>query len=339
MMDTLDDFFQLWFVEMEWQYEWAFYVLPLPLLALLLPRAQRQLAALKLPFFSTLETRTSKPKFRWPWLFAIVPIWALLVVTAAGPIQLGKSIALPSEGRDILLAIDLSGSMGYEDMVLKGREVDRLTAVQNIAGDFIKGREGDRIGLVLFATQAYLMAPLTPDRRTVYQLLRESEIGLAGGQSTAIGDAIGMGIKHLQKRPADHRILILLTDGESNEGVPPIQATEYAKAADVKVYTIGFGSRRGIDTRTLNTIANMTGGQYFFASNTTRLSEIYDILDKLEPIAEDAGSYRPRKSRAFDVLVIAGLASLACLVLVVLFRLLALLFRPSMTATAAKPTT
>jgi Ca-activated chloride channel family protein len=211
-----------------------------------------------------------------------------------------------------MLAVDISGSMGTEDLQLGGQLVNRLTVVKNVVRDFIAAREGDRVGLILFGTNAYVQAPLTFDLPTVNQLLVEAPVGIAGGK-TAIGDAIGLAVKRLRQRPAGDKVLILLTDGANNVGeVAPVKAAELAAQEQIRIYTIGvgademrlpsifgnFGSRivnpsAELDEDTLKAIADTTGGRYFRAQNTAKLVEIYDIIDAMEPIEQEAETYRP----------------------------------------------
>jgi len=211
-------------------------------------------------------------------------------------------------GRDLLLAVDISGSMETEDMQLGRQVTDRLTAVKAVAGNFIDHREGDRLGLILFGDQAYLQTPLTFDRETVRTLLNEAAIGLAG-KSTAIGDAIGLAVKRLRERPAENRVLILMTDGANTSGsVDPLKAADLAAREGVRIYTIGvgademlvrgfFGTQRvpgtDLDEGTLTAIAQKTGGQYFRARDIEGLQKIYALLDKLEPVSQDEQTFRP----------------------------------------------
>jgi len=220
-------------------------------------------------------------------------------------------VPLPLAGRDLMLAVDISGSMTEADMVIGGRVVDRLTAVKAVAGDFIERREGDRVGLILFGQQAYLQTPLTFDRETVRTLLFESAVGLAG-RETAIGDAIGLAIKRLRRTPDEppetERVLILLTDGANTAGsIAPLKAAELAAEADIRIHTIGVGAdpriglggfslslgRSPLDERTLSAIADTTGGRYFRARDVRELQGIYAALDELEPVESDQRVYRP----------------------------------------------
>jgi Ca-activated chloride channel family protein len=199
--------------------------------------------------------------------------------------------------------------MQEEDFLLQGERVNRLIAIKSVAGEFIQRRRGDRLGLILFGERAYLQVPLTFDRRTVQQLLAESLIGLAG-QSTAIGDAIGLAIKRLQDPSVKQRVLILLTDGANTAGeLPPLKAAELAAQKGLKIYTIGIGAdrmlvrslfgiqevnpSRDLDEKTLVAIAQATGGRYFRARDTQELDQIYSLLDELEPVEREAQLFRP----------------------------------------------
>ena len=295
----------------DFAWPWLFALLPLPLLALLLPRAEvSRPAALRFPFFAAFEASTTTSRRRgkfWRLPLALLA-WLLLVAAAARPQLIGETVHLPVAGRSLMLAVDISGSMQTDDMRIGGQRMTRLTAVKQVAGDFLEAREGDRVGLILFGDQAYLQAPLTFDRRTVNTLLNEAAIGLAG-RSTAIGDAIGLGVKRLQDQPEENRILILMTDGANTAGaVSPLKAADLAATANVRIYTIGigaserivrglFGNRRlanrELDEETLRAIADKTGGRYFRARDTGSLADIYALLDEIEPVSEDTQSYRP----------------------------------------------
>ena len=265
--------------------------------------------------------------------------WLLLVASATRPQFIGEPIELPSSGRDLLLAVDISGSMGTEDMELGNQMVTRLAAVKQVVGDFVERRRGDRLGLILFGTQAYLQTPLTFDRNTVRELLDETPLGIAGGK-TAIGDAIGLAVKKLKDRPAENRVLVLLTDGVNNVGeVSPLQAAKLANLEGIRIYTIGFGAdelmvsgllfnRRinpsaDLDDDTLTEIARLTGGIYQRARSTDELREIYAALDELEPIELEQEVFRPVKSLYFWPLSAAVLISLLLAIVPAFSRLAA----------------
>jgi len=236
-------------------------------------------------------------------------IWLSLLAAAARPQWLGEPVTTPQTGRNLVLAIDVSGSMETPDLALDGSQATRLEAVKQVAGDFIDQRAGDRVGLVLFGTQAYLQSPLTFDHVTVRHFLEEAEIGVAG-RETAIGDAIGLAVKRLREAPGGEAVLILLTDGQNTAGaVGPRQAAELAAQTGLRIHTIGIGADRmrvqgllgarminpsaDLDEATLKAIAEATGGLYFRARSRTDLEDIYAQLDELEPVAGDSRILRP----------------------------------------------
>jgi len=315
-------------IHFEWP--WLLAALPLPLLIHWLVPAKMPVeqAALKVPFlddFSDIETRAVSKTQQWPLLLAAIA-WLFLVIACTRPQWLGDPIEQAVSGRDLMLAVDLSGSMEEQDFVINKRSVDRLTAAKMVAADFINRRVGDRVGLILFGTQAYLQTPLTFDRKTVMTLLNESVIGLAG-DNTAIGDAIGLAVKRLKSEQANSRVLVLMTDGANTAGeVSPLKAAELAAANHLKIYTIGigademivrsfFGNRKvnpsvDLDEKTLIKIAESTGGQYYRARNTDELNNIYMRLDELEPVEKDKQYFRPRSELYYWPLSLAlGLAA------------------------------
>lgn len=302
----------------EWVWPWVFVVLPLPLIVRLLwSPMERTQAALTVPQLASFKSEEASPggfggsHVAWRVLLLVLA-WLALVTATARPQWTGQPVTLPTSGRDLMLAVDISGSMGTEDLQLKGQIVNRLTVVKNVVSQFVVAREGDRVGLILFGTNAYMQAPLTFDLATVNRLLIEAPVGIAGGK-TAIGDAIGLAVKRLRQRPDGDRVLILLTDGANNVGeVAPVKAAELATQENIRIYTIGvgademrlpsifgvFGSRvvnpsAELDEDTLTAIAEATGGRYFRAQNTAKLVEIYEIIDAMEPIEQDAETYRP----------------------------------------------
>ena len=296
---------------------WMLLALPLPFLvrALTSPVIGKQDAGLKVPSFrgfAVLGDRSEVEQLlNWRFWIAVIS-WILLVLAAAKPERIGDELDVPVSGRNLMLAVDLSGSMDAKDFELGNRRVDRLTATKAVAGDFINRREGDRIGLILFGERAYLQVPLTLDRETVNVLLMEAFIGLAG-EKTAIGDAITLAVKRIYDQGGEggEQVLILLTDGANTAGeIDPIKAAELAQQIGLRIYTIGIGAEQmvvssitggmrrvnpsaDLDEATLTQIADLTGGRYFRAKDTAGLQDIYRLLDEFEPVAEPEAGFRP----------------------------------------------
>ncbi|MCL1039887.1 VWA domain-containing protein [Shewanella submarina] len=307
--------------------EWPWLLLLLPLPLLIRSKQEEQISGGELTMPGIARTQSQRVKvdrstIRWFYLL----MWAFLVVACARPQWLGEPIDIPTKGRDLMVAVDLSGSMQIEDMALAGRTVDRFSVVQQVVSDFIDQRKGDRLGLILFADHAYLQTPLTADRRSVAQYMREAQIGLVGKQ-TAIGEAIGLAVKRFEQMEDSNRVLVLLTDGSNNAGnIEPLQAAEIAAERKVTIYTIGvgadvmeqrgfFGTRRvnpssDLDESTLTDIARITNGQYFRARNPQELQQIYEEINKLQPVSRDEQSYRPRSELFYWPLGVALLVSI-----------------------------
>ncbi|WP_409278847.1 vWA domain-containing protein [Pseudomonas defluvii] len=301
--------------ELAWP--WVFALLPLPWLARwLLPAADSGEPVLKVAFLDELEglagrrARLNLPTWRQQTPFIVV--WLLLLLAAARPQWLGEPVPVAASGRDLMVAVDVSGSMDFPDMHWQDDDVSRLTLVKQLLGDFLQARQGDRIGLILFGSQAYLQAPLTFDRRTVHTFLNEAQIGIAG-KNTAIGDAIGLAVKRLRLRPAQSRVLILVTDGANNGGqIHPLTAARLAAQESVKIYTIGIGAdpeqsgtggllginpSLDLDEASLKEIAELTHGAYFRARDGKELAAIGETLDRLEPVAQ-----QPTQARTAEAL-------------------------------------
>ncbi len=272
----------------EFAWPWIFALFPLPwLLRLVLP------AALKVSFLADLETlarrraRLNLPGWRQQMHFVL--LWLLLLIAAARPQWLGEPLPIAASGRDLLVAVDVSGSMEYPDMRWQDEDVSRLSLVQHLLGDFLESREGDRVGLILFGSKAYVQAPLTFDRRTVRIWLDEAKIGIAG-KNTAIGDAIGLALKRLRQRPAQSRVLILVTDGANNGGeIDPLTQSG-------SLSMLGLNPSMDLDEPALKEIAQVTGGQYFRARDGQELQSIRNTLDKLEPVAQQPTQARPARA-------------------------------------------
>lgn len=299
--------------QLQFEWWWVLFALPLPLLAWLAPPVKHsQQVALKLPNVEQLApwlgSAGGQPRQDWLSKLLALLAWSLLVLAAARPQWVGEPVELPASGRDLMLAVDISGSMEEQDAEIRGRAVSRLQAVQLVAADFIRRREGDRLGLLLFGERAYLQAPLSLDRETVATLLLDASVGLAG-QKTAIGDAIGLALKKLRDSEQDQqeRVLVLLTDGASNAGALSVaKAVELAAEEALRIHTIGFGKERevgfgffkqklaaDVDERGLQYVAEQTGGRYFRARDTADLHKIYQLIDQLEPIERDVQVFRP----------------------------------------------
>lgn len=322
------------------EYLWVLLLFPLPwIMRALLPRTSASTQArLRVPFFKNIETLTGKQakqqdKRSLNQRLVLLAIWASLVFAAAGPQRIGDPVMIHSKARDLMLLVDLSGSMRAMDMRVKGEQVDRLVAVKHAMDEFIDKRQGDRMGLIVYGDNAYVLTPLTFDHKTLRHQLDETFIGMAGPR-TAMGDAMGLGIKRLMDQPSESRVMILLTDGHYNIGeLNPLTAARIAAEYGLKIYTIGFEpdevmvrgpfgqrmmARSDLHEPELIKIAEITGGEYYRATNTDSLRRIYDVLDKLEPIETDPEVYRPKKS-LFYVPLAFGLG------LSVLFALHALL--------------
>jgi len=314
---------------------WMWLAFPLPWLAgWLLPPRPGISAALRVPYGERLDAiagNAGRPGLVRATALAWLA-WFFLCAAAARPQQLGEAVAPPQSGRNLMLAVDLSGSMSRPDMELGGDVVDRLTAAKAVLADFLDRRVGDRVGLLVFGQQAYALTPQTMDRDTVREQLGDSVVGLAG-QDTAIGDAIGLAVKRLREQPQGQRVLILLTDGVNTAGVlDPLKAAELAKSENVRIHTIAFGGSGAgfslfglsvpmpggdddIDEATLKKISSETGGQSFRARDTEQLAGIYAELDRIEPVKQEGQRVRPRIERYWWPLAAALLVALSAFLL------------------------
>ena len=310
------------------QIEWPLVLLLIPLpfvVHYVLPaKKTARESALWVPFIEDfkLSQQPGQWRIRLPWLkWLSLLAWCLAVFAASRPQWIGEAVNINISGRDLMMAVDLSDSMRTADFEINGQTVDRLSAAKSVATEFIENRRGDRLGLILFGSKAYLQAPLTFDTKTINQLLLESAIGLAG-ERTAIGDAIGLTLKRLEDSPQASQVLILMTDGANTAGeVTPIKAAQLAAQRGLKIYTIGigademevrtlFGTRKTnpsaqLDEKALRGIAELTGGRYFRARDIDELAEIYALLDELEPLDKEQQSFRPINALFYWPLAIA----------------------------------
>jgi Ca-activated chloride channel homolog len=316
-------------------YPWFLLALPLPYLFFIFfchhPRAD---FILKAPFLDNLVApqgaRSAQRILQPPaiWWFAFL-VWGLVVLASTNPVWLSEPSPMWQQGRDMMLAIDISGSMNTQDCRLAGKTCSRLSLIQSVATNFIKARRGDRLGLILFGSRAYLQTPLTFDHQHLIKMLQDATVGLAGDQ-TAIGDALGLSIKHLMalKHHAKGRVIVLLTDGVNNAGViRPLAAAKMAHQAGIRIYTIGLAPTSvaqwpagmvSVDPKTLKSIAQITGGLFFQAAHHADLVKVYAQLNALEPRNQQALKYRHQQSLYVWPLLAAWLG--ACGLFLVLMR-------------------
>ncbi len=306
-----------------WAWPWAF-VLLLPIALLPWQARWTGRVRLRLPGPDVHEgghsPRTLLAKL--PLLLRMAGL-ALLVVALARPQEVHRATVRTSDGLDILLAVDTSGSMRAQDLSLGGRGLDRLEVAKAVMDDFIEARPADRIGVVVFGEEAFTHVPLTLDHRTLRDVLRTITIGIAGESRTAIGSALAVSAKRLKDLEAPSRIVILLTDGRSNAGrLSPTEAAELAAALDIKVYPVGIGpaggrrglfglSGDGVDERTLKQVATTTDGRYFRATDASALERVFEVIDQLEPSPGESEELVERTERfhpwAWGALLLLGL--------------------------------
>lgn len=293
----------------EWHSSWIFYFWPTPLLVLaFVPRYRRRASAIRVSFFDVLqklsdqEPREKALVAKRGWLSNVLLwlIWSSLIVALARPQYVGELIVHEKSARDLMVAVDLSNSMEARDFVdLNGEPIDRLSAVKSVLTDFVEQRPHDRLGLIVFGDAPFLQVPFTQDHETWLTLLNETEVSMAGS-STALGDAVGLAIKNFQNTESENRVLIVLTDGnDTGSQVPPVEAAKVADRYGMTIYPISIGDpntvgEQAIDSKTLQRVAQITGGEFYTALDRVELSNIYQKINALEPELFDTLSYRPR---------------------------------------------
>lgn len=304
-------------------FPWALLLLPLPFLVWRFapPYRDRQ-SALRIPFFrqlteeAGLEPKAGSTILRRSRLQmgAAILCWILLVLGLARPELLGQKTTIEKSARDMVLAVDISGSMDARDMEdAQGQRQQRLQAVKDVVGGFVEARDGDRIALIVFGTRAFVQTPFTEDLASVRDLLETTEVGMAG-PDTAIGDAIGLAIRSFETSEVDQRLLVLLSDGaDTSSRMSPVNAAEIAAGQGVTIYTIGVGDPNGsgddkVDLKALEDIAGRAGGAFYYATDEAGLQEIYDQIEELNPRATESVSFQPRRSLGW---IAFGLAALA----------------------------
>ena len=294
----------------ELEYPWLLALAPLPLLVWwLLPPYRETQASVRLPFFGQVAQAagvTPAPGavvLKTNWLQRVLaPVgWGLLLLALARPQYVEPPIQKIQSGRDLLLALDISQSMESRDFPDPGGEkIPRVDAVKKVVGDFIRRRQGDRIGLIVFGSAAYPQVPLTLDHETCTILLEQTEVGMAGPR-TVIGDAVGLAIKEFDRSRVKERVLILLTDGnDTGSRMPPLKAAEIARQKGIVIHTIGIGDpdAKGedkVDYDTLEKMAAATGGRFFRGDDERQLEEVYSTLDQITPHNFKTMTYRPKR--------------------------------------------
>ncbi len=279
---------------LKFAWPWMLGILPVPLVLLYLANLLKSKISKPMPVITFPKLQHVAAVFNKPnnsnkdwlnWRSIILAIaWICLTICLMRPEMIQDIAFAKNTGYDLMLAVDLSPSMEMKDFVAKGstlsQPISRIAATKKVVADFVEQRNGDRIGLIVFGEQAYLVVPLTLDSKAVVKLLNNLMVGMAG-ESTAIGDAIGIGLQSLRKRPLSSRVLILLTDGEDKAShIPPLEAAKIAAADHIKIYTIGVGDK--LDDNLLKKIADVSGGSYFKATNLADLAAVYSQIDKLE---------------------------------------------------------
>jgi len=287
---------------------WLLLLIPLPwLIRKLLPAHHERKQAVRVPFMQRIAQSlnlqpgnelvvSKRPTSQWLMLSLA---WLCLVAAIARPQWLEEPIIKELPMRDLLVAVDLSGSMEAKDFTdSEGNSIDRLTAVKQVLDSFLARRDGDRVGLILFGSAAFVQAPFTDDLDVVRELLDEAQIRMLGPR-TMLGDAMGLAINQFERSEVDERVLIVLTDGnDTGSLIPPDRAAVIARDNGVVVYTIAIGDpaavgEQALDEKTLKTIATTTGGDYFRANDREELEAIYDNLDDINPRQVETQSYRP----------------------------------------------
>ncbi len=308
----------------EFGFPFVFFLAPVPLLVYWLfpPLRKRKSGLIASFYFRAIKITGIEPQSSaWisrrniPEWVLVSMIWLLLVSSMASP-QLVEQPALKVKtARNFLVASDISFSMANRDWKKDGQLLTRWEAVKEVMGEFLNQRKSDQIGLIFFGTNAYLQAPLTTDLEVIRWMLDETEVGMAG-QTTGIGNAIGMGIKVLKEDSLDQKVMLLLTDGvDSGSDIAPLDAANLAKSDSITIYTLGIGDpaapNSDLDEKMLIDIAEVTGGRYFRAIDQVQLEQAYETLNELEPVEYEQEEYKPTTLLYFYPLGIAlGLAML-----------------------------
>ncbi len=284
---------------------WVFLLLPLPLLIILMPTVRLQKKSLKVPFFgyatciSGVQAQKGVPQAgrRWFQQVIIWIYWFMALTALARPQLVGEPDLIVKESRNFLMAADISHSMAQKDWEIGGEKSSRWAAVKSLMGNFIHQRQGDRMGVMLFGSNAYTLAPFTSDNDALLQLLDDTEVGMAG-QQTNIGRVIGKGISLFANDTLPHKVMLLLTDGaDSGIGISPFDAASLANSDSITIHTIGIGDpdkpHADLDEAALQQIANLTNGQYFLAKDTEEMAQVFALLDEIAPVEYEQETFVP----------------------------------------------
>ncbi len=299
---------------------WVFLLLPLPVLVYwLVPPREEKVSATRIPFFrhvaeaAGIEPKTGSVVLNRTWAQSSVAIlvWVLLITALSRPEKLAEPVVIEKSARDVVLALDISGSMDQRDFTsTEGSPKQRLAAVKDVLREFIEDRQGDRMALIIFGTRAFVQAPFTEDLQSLNGFLDQTQVGMAG-PNTALGDAIGLGIRLFDSSEVDQRLMIVLSDGaDTSSRMTPVNASSIAAEKGVVIYTVGVGDPNAtgedrVDLQALQDIARATDGQYFFADDETALAQVYQQIDEQNPRVVETQSYRPRDDLTHIPLIIA----------------------------------
>jgi len=299
---------------------WALFLLPLPwLIWHFAPPHREKVSALRIPFFrqvteaAKIEGRAgaavlSRSRFQ---VIAATAVWLLIVLALARPERLGAPIVIETAARDIVIGLDISGSMDERDFVTAdGTRLQRLEAVKQVLSAFIAARDGDRMALIIFGTRAFVQAPFTEDLKSLQGFLDQTVVGMAG-PNTALGDAIGLSVRTFEASEVEQRVLILLSDGaDTSSRMSPVNAAAVAADTGVTIHTVGVGDPETsgedkVDLTALQALADQTGGTYFFASDQSALEQVYSEIDRLNPRVTETKSFRPTEGLSHIPLALA----------------------------------
>lgn len=297
---------------------WVFWLLPLPFLVhWILPPVYRRAEALMVPFIHQAASATGNRLRKGAWIsrrnilqwIMLLFTWFFFIGALARPQLVGKPQMKVKTARSFVIAADISFSMANRDWVVDGNRYTRWEGVKQVLGDFIETRDGDRMALLFFGTNAYVQTPLTTDLEVVRWFLEETDVGMAG-QMTSVAKAIGMGMKMFEQDTVKNKVMLLLTDGQDGgKGITPIDAAYLAKADSIKIYTLGIGnpnaSSSDLDETTLKKISKITGGKYYSAMDQDQLQEVSDELETLEPMEFEEEEYKPITHLFFYPLIAA----------------------------------